>query len=211
MVVVWSFPNVNWNCLLKPVGGFSAAAGSSFFTCSAGKLRNAICNITALLSSVASVLLGWFFPSGFLKEKQVCVHVDTYPDMCEKVKAGWKMAWDKKQNKTKKQPLRRRKEICWEREQEKVCWCLKDSYKPTKGAFWKDVYFEMFISQGNSEDERVEQVLMFPRFWANDKFHNYHIDELQCHLWLYPLNSNKSPNPQTHTFPIYRAGNTNCL
>lgn len=35
--------------------------------------------------------------------------------------------------------------------------------QPTKGAFWKDVYFNMFLSQGNFKDEKVEQDLILPR------------------------------------------------
>lgn len=121
----------------------------------------------------------------------VCAHIPRY--VCEG-KSCMRKGMDLKKIKKKTPALERKERNMLRRGTENVCCCLKDPYKPTKGAFWKDVYFDMFISQGNSKDERVEQDLMFPRFWANDKFLNFRIDELQHHAWLYPLNSNKNPN-----------------
>lgn len=226
MAVVWIFPNVNLNCLLKPLGGSGAVADRSFSSCSRGKLSNTICRPNSIAQ--AGSQQGLFFPSRCFKEQSWCISTqlilwgNSVLCMCACVQMyvwRWKRCMRKgvfkKQQKKKSEnpsPWETGKK-CGEKGNKKCLLLFEGPLWPTKGAFWEDVYFYMFISQGNFQDEKVEQNLILPRFWANDKLHYFHIDELQLHVWLYPLDKNKEhPNSQTHPLAICRAGNASrCL
>ena len=94
---------MNLKCLLKPVGGSSAAAAISFSNCSRGKLSNAVCKRDSIAQTGSQQ--GFFFPFTMLEGKIWMnkyrinslgkfnlMYVRMCPDACVKVKELYERA-----------------------------------------------------------------------------------------------------------------------